>query len=630
MTATTVGQEGSGHADTTGNVSGRIDALVVSADELRDSVQTYLDETALGIDTFTPFYTSGLPTRVFNRSYAGYAIDKSGMPDSIDVGEAPVFDEEIGSVTFDPVDDPGEYTGFTYEPNFPAAPNIEAIQDPGDWDGTIDVTVPTDLVLDSLTDMELSTVTIPNIPGLVISDFTASAPSFDGVRDIDADFNFTEIDYTSDVLTQSDSLIQQMIVGGVGIPESIWNQIWEQAGVQIDQEFNKQEKGIRTHYASLGWSMAPGVEIALIEEARQKAFDAKAEITRDNAIAYSQEEIKNLQFAVQQGIAFETLRGGWHEQEMQRSLEVAKYIVESQISLLQADITLVNAKAQVYQTEAQVYKTLIEAEIAKMEKYRLDIQAQGLVIQSNDSQVKLYGARIQALQLAIETFNANVTAANTEANVMQTKVKVYAEEIKAFVAKLQGQKTRVELYSEINSAETTKMSAYETAVKVYTAEIGAFSEKIGASSSKADAETKIEQLKLQKYDSMIKGWVAGAGAKADVFKAEVSGFDAYVRGEVAQAGDAYNQTKSLIDSDRNVIAYDAEKAKLQIADSQSATRAAEASVKLVIDTNSKIAEIVASLAGSIYAAINIGSTESASASTSIGSSYSTSYNGGDV
>ena len=620
----------SGVAETTGSPFQIITDLKGSADQLRVSVQDYLDETQLGIESFTPFYAPNLPSKSFNRSYSGYEIDNSGMPDSISIGDAPAFDEDIGSVTFDPVTDPGDYDGYTYTPSFPPAPNIEAIQDPSDWDGTIDVTVPTGLVVPEPTDMSLRTIQIPIIPSLDISDFTAIAPTFDDIREVDAEFNFTEIDYTSDVLTQTNSLVQQMIAGGVGIPELIWNRIFERAGVQIDQANKQLINTINTEWASRGFSLPQGVQVAQVAEARQEASNKKAELARDNAIAYSQEEIKNLQFAIQQGIAFETLRGGWHEQEMQRSLEVAKYIVESQINLLQADIALVNAKAQVFNTEAQVYKILIDGEIAKLETQRLEIEAQGLAIQSNDSQVKLYGARIQALQLLIEEFNANVAAAGTEADVMQTKVSVYAEEIKAFVARLQGQKTEVELYAETIGAETTKMSAYEMGMKIYGFDIQAYSAKIGASSSKADAETKIEQLKLQKYDSIIKGFATESDAKAKIFSAEVSGFDSYLKGEIAQAVDAYNQTKSLIDSDRNVMGYDSEQVKINIANAQSATRAAEASAKIIIDTNKSLAEVNAGLAGSIYSAVNVGSTESASASVSGSSGHSTSYNGGDV
>jgi len=631
MTATSRGGAGSGTAETTGNIFGTIEEVVNGANDLRDAVQEYLKDAETGIQKFNPAYVPGLGSKSFARSYAGYDI---GIPDEIpplEVRDAPDFDDTIGKVTFDPVTDPGDYTGYTYTPSFPPTPTVKDITDPKDWDDTVDVTVPTDLVLDDLADINLPEIIVPTIPQISVPNFAGAAPDFRNIRDISAtEFNFLDIDYTSDVLTQSDSLIQQMIAGGVGIPETIWMQIWERAASQIDQATGAQIREIDEEWASRGFSLPQGVQASQVAETQQNAFNKKVELISDVAVKYSQAEIENYKFAVQQGIAFETLRGGWHQQQMQRAFEVGKYIVESDIAMLNADVALINAKAQVYNIEANVYKTLVESEIAKLEKYRIDIQAQELVLKDGDSKIKLYGAKIEALQLDIEEFNSRVKAAGVEAQMMQADVQVYSEQIKAFVAKIQAESTKIDLYKNVVSTEGVKMSAYETAVKVYTAEIQAYSAKIGASGTKAKAETEIEQLKLQTYDSAIKGYASEVGAKADAYKAEVAMFDSYVKGGIAQAGDEYNKTKTLLDSDRNVIAFDSELAKLQIADSQNATRAAEASAKILIDTNKSIAEINAGLAGSMYSAINLGSTESNSASTSHSAGFNTNYTGGDV
>jgi len=612
-----------------GMVRDHLNQLAADADNLRGLVNEYLESARDGIETFNPKLTTGLNHKSFERTYSGHEIDIPTERPTLNVDNAPDFDQAIGQVTFDNVSDPGDYTGWTYTPVFTDAPEIETIQAPEDWNGNTDVDIPTELNLAEIVDPSILNINVPHIPELVISDFTATAPDFGSVRDIHSNsFNFTEIQYTSDVLSDTDLLIQQMIAGGVGIPESIWNKIFERAGTQIDHAADQLINEISTDWASRGFSLPQGVEIRLVAEARQDVFDKKAEFARDNAIAYSQEEIKNLQFAVQQGIAFETLRGGWHEQEMQRALEVAKYIVESEIQLLQADIALINAKGQIFQIEAQVYKTLIDGEVAKMEKYKLDIQAQNLKNTVNDSQVKLYSARIQYLNTFIEEYNSKVKAASVEADVIKTQVQVYSEQIKAFVSRIQAESAKIDLYKNTVEAESVKMGAYETAVKVYTAEINAYSAKIGASKAKSEAEIGIEQLKLASYDSSIKGYAAEVGAKADAFKAEASMMGAYVRGSIAQAEDEHNRIKVLLESDRNMIAFDSELVKLQVADASASARAAEASAKITIDTNKSIAEINAGLAGSIYSAINVSASDSASVSGSYGES--TRYNGGDI
>ena len=628
--AYTTGSRGYGNAIGDGTSADfKIDGLIADAEILKGYVQDYIYLTEQGIQKFDPTPTVKPTNPIYPRSYAGYTLSIPDEVPSINIDD-PDDPDNINAVTFVDVSDPGDYDGYTYSPIFKPIPNWEDITDPGDWDDSIDVYVPTDVTLSDLVDPIIKDITVPNIPQVEFNDFTGIAPNFDNIHQISESFDFTEIDYTSDVLTQVDSLVQQMIAGGVGIPESIWNRIFERAGVQVDQQADQLVRQTNTEWASRGFSLPQGVQASQVQQARQEAFNKKAELARDNAIAYSQEEIKNLQFAVQQGIAFETLRGGWHEQEMQRTLESAKFVVEADIKLLEADIALINAKVSVYNSEAQVYKTLVEAEISKLEKYRLDIAAQELNIKANDNQIRLYGARIQALQLVIEEFNAEVKAAGVETQLMQTKVNVFSEKTKTFSALIQEQVSKFDTYKIAADTEGVKMSAYEIAVKAYSAEVQAYSSRIGGSKTKVDAEVAVEQLKIDTYDSYIKGYASNVGAKVDAFKADVAMFDSYIKAEGIQGDDFYKQTQSELDSDKNIVAYDSQYMKLLLADAENATRAAEASAKIHIDTTTSLAELNAGLAGSIYSAVNIGSSTSVSAGTTSGNSFTTTYDGGVV
>lgn len=605
--------------------------MATYAEHMRKNTVEYLAK--LGEDAgkgITPVATTGfgeLCATAYDRTYAKFTVAEGlAVPTAVITTGEPNLDT-ISNVEFDDVADIGPYPGEEYTPLFAAPPLIDTIQDPGDWSGDTDVNVPTKAALPDVSDPNLAGIVVPVIPQLDISAFTAEAPIFN-VREVDGTFNFTEVEYTSDVLTQADALIQQMLAGGVGIPDIVWNQIWARATVQTDDAAEKLVNEINKDWAARGFSLPQGVQAAQVLQARSEAFNKRSELARDNAIQYSQEEIKNLQFAVQQGIAFESLRGGWHEQEMQRSFEAAKFVIESQIQLLNADIAIVNAQMQLYSTEAQVYKTLVEAEVSKLDKYRLDIQAQGLVNESNKSLIQLYGARISELKLSIDDYNSRVQAAGVEADVIKTQVQVYSEEIKAFVARTQALSNEVNMYKTTVEAEGIKVGAYETSVKAYSQEVQAFSSRIGASAAKVNAETEIEKLKLAEYDSSIKGYASELDAKAKVYNAEVNLYDSQIKGLLGLAEDNRYVTKAMIDSDKNKIQFMSEQGKLQIADAQLSARAAEATAKLAIDTNESIAEITANLTGSIYSAINVGASESISMSGNI--SESTSYNGGDI
>lgn len=626
------GQQGDVTVDNN-NVRAAREQLFTDSDTYKAEITKYLQDPAdRTYTTGFAFDVSKVPEPVVNegiltRSYGGYGFSVLDNPGTVDIGEAPI-EPEIGTIGYNKVEVPNDYNGFTYTPVFPTTFIPEEIDDPADWDNSIDIQLPADLVLDELADPNIIPITVPVIPQINVPDFTATAPNADGIRESMTSFDFTEIQYSSDVLSDVDVLVQQMLSGGIGIPETIWNSIYEKAGVQIDTEITKQVNQINAEWASKGFSLPQGVQVAQVNDARQNGTNKKAELARDNAIAYSQEEIKNLEFAVQQGIAFEALRGGWHEKEMQRALDVAKYIVESEIQLIQSDIAIINAKTQIFSTEAQVYKTLIEAEIAKLEKYRLDIEVQGLVLKVNDNSIKVYQARIQGLQLLIEEYNSKIKATGIEADLVRTEVQIYSEKVKTFVAKIQAEASKGEIYKTQIEAEGIKMTSYETAAKIYGIDVSTYATKVGALKTETESKIALEELKVTAFDSAIKGYAANASAKSDILKAEVNALNSFIEKEKIAADDKYKQSTFGLEVDKNRLTFMSEQSKVATANALEASRAAEATAKIILDTNKSMALVSAGLAGSIYSAINISSSESIGMNGSIGES--TSYDGGAI
>jgi len=471
-------------------------------------------------------------------------------------------------------------------------------------------------MLEDIADPSIRPIATVTIPLLDVPDFTSVAPNAGNIDVPTPTFDFSEVDYSSTVLEQVDDMVQQMLAGGVGIPGNIWNMIWERGATQVDKSVNKAVADVNADWAGRGFDLPQGVQMSLVNELRQEGIDKKAELARDNAISYSQEEIKNLQFAVQQGIALEALRGGWYEHKLQRSFELAKYVFESSFRIFEAELSLLNAEIALYGQEAQAYKIRVEAEVAKLEKYRLDIESQQLVLSDNDNQIKLYGARIAALNTYINEYNARVQAASVEADVVRTKVQVYSEEVNAFSARISAESEKVKTYTAVVDSERVKASVYQTSVSGYAEEIKAYSAKIGASSAKSDADISIEQLKITNFDSQVKAFASDTSARATAYKARVDAYDANVRLQTAQSKDEQFKTQILVESDKNTVEFDRIKASLQVADSQNQSNAANATSNVIIDTNKSIADIMGRLAGSIYAAINVSSSESSSATKS--------------
>lgn len=591
-------------------------SLKDDAQDLLEVVLQYLKDVetqnnVLDTGSVTPLSITTDDVAIQHSSY-----NSNDMPGEFadSIGSYTVPSTTINGLSYTDIEDIGPYTGYTYVPSFTAPPAYTEIDEPGDYTGDTDVTLPADVVIGNIQEPSFVPVNLPVINELDLPAFTATAPNTSDISVPVGSFSFSETDYTSDLLTQTDSLIQQMEAGGVGVPAQIWNSIWERAAEQEQKTGEQSVKQATREWAGRGFPLPPGTLVAQVADIRQKINDKKSSLSRDIAVNYSQEEIKNLQFAVQQGIAFESLRGGWYEQMLQRSFEVAKYVFEADYRTMDAKISLANLELQAFNTEATVYKVLIEAEIAKLEESRLAIQAQELTVSSNNSQVQLYGARVAAAKLDVEMYNAQIDAVNAKVKSIEAGIQVYSEKTKAYTARVGAQSIKADIYKSQVESEGIKMNSYETSVKAYSAEVQAFSARAGAENTKLQSQTQVESLKLDKLDSDVKAFVADLSTRTDVYRTKLEAHKDLTTQTDMLMKDNQFFTSSKIDSDKNKISVAGEETKVAIANAGLAAKQAEITLELTKNINKSAAEIAAGLAGSIYSAINASSSESDSIS----------------
>jgi len=555
-----------------------------------------------------------LPTNLFNP----IKVDGAPQPD----GVGAIKTEEIGTIP--------EYTGTVYTPAFPGPPPLGEVDDPGEFESDVVVVLPPPLSLPDVSAPYLSPILIPDVPTLDIPEWDTPAPDFSSTKPPVGQFNFTEVPYGSNLLDQTTDLISQMEAGGVGIPDFIWDTIWGKSADQITKVGDKQIDEVNKEWSSRGFSLPQGAQAGQVLEIRQGILEEQSKSSRENAIVYAQDEVKNLQFAVQQGIALENIKGQWHQAEMDRAFKMAENVLSAIYKNFEADMAFNNLILQQYSAEAEVYKTLIDAEVTRLESVKLEIQSQELILKANDTLLNQYEIDIKALSLDIEQYNASVGAASVMYEGLKAEVAVYAEEIKAYVARIEAQTQKVNVYKETVAAEGIKVDAYETSVRAYGEEVKAFGIKVDANSKSADTQVAIEKLSIDSYDSQIKGYQAELAAKSEVQKANVDYYNAYITANSALIDDNKTATSAVIESDKNRIQFSQVENEASRSAAELASRASEASAKIHVDTNTTLAQINAQLAGSMFSSLNIGANISESVSGSVSSSNAVSYFGGDV
>jgi len=621
--------------DVDGYVNNAYVDIQSQTDGLLNSITGYLEDALEGIVSFSP-YSPNPPElkpdleRV-HTPYTGMTIPTlpANLFSPISVADAPLPDK-VGAIGTLPVGEVPQYGGTEYYPAFPPAPTIGSVEDPGDFETDVEVILPPPLDLEPVDAPALQPILIPTVPTLSIPEWDTPAPDFSSTRPPDGQFHYTEIPYTSDLLNDTNALIKQMQAGGVGIPDYIWDTIWGKSADQITKAGDKQIDEINKEWSGRGFSLPQGAQVGQVLEIRQSILEQQSMSSRENAITYAAEEVKNLQFAVQQGIAFETMRGQWYQAERDRAFKMAENVLSAIYKNFEADMAYNNLILQQYSAEAQVYKTLIDAEIARLETVKLEIQTQELVLKANDTLLKQYEIDIKALELNIQEYNASIAAAGIMYEGLKAEVSVYSEEIKAYVARIEAQTQKTAIYKETVAAEGIKVDAYETSVRAYGESVKAFGIKVDANSKAAQTQVSIEELGISSYDSRIKGYQSELAAKSDVQKSNVEYYNAYITANSALIEDNKTATSTVIESDKNRIQFSQVENESSRAAAELASRASEASAKIHVDTNTSLAQINASLAGSMFSSLNIGANISESVSGSVSSSSAVSYFGGDV
>ena len=261
-------------------------------DELSEFIGKSLQPVPLTVEFIVP---KGLGDP-FTRPYRPEAPDTEFAP--VSVPEAPTVQTITApAVTDPPVDDlraPAIVEPPRPEPiivSYPPAPVVE------------DVPVPPAPVLDYPEVPVLREIVLPPVPVLDLPVFTATPPpvTFDPPPNV-IDDSWNE-PYVPVLAEDLQAVIEDMLQGSVGIPQAVWDQIWDTAAHKADQAGQREVEQAAEEWASRGFELPPGVVNLRIAEARQNAANINAEQVRAQVIEQSRTELENLRVAIAQGIA---------------------------------------------------------------------------------------------------------------------------------------------------------------------------------------------------------------------------------------------------------------------------------------------------------------------------------------
>ena len=522
----------------------------------------------------------------------------------------------LGDVSIDTVNDTTGSVPYKPHISIPTMPNPIQPSAPGDSPTIGNIVIPDPPVLEDIADPKEWAINLPIAPVISIPPFSAQRPDGGSLTKPANDFVWNEDPYTSETLDCIIARISDFCEGGVGIPDAVWEAIWAKDNDRENRAGTKLITEVNEEWSSRGFQLPQGVQVAQIQEIQQKLQSTAAGRSRDIAIRESDLAIENLRFAVQQGIALESLRGSWYQATMQRALEAARFSSEFALSLFNAEVSFYNAQVQMYLADVAVYKAEIDAELARLEVYKTELEGQKIIGELNLQQVQIYTAKVNALSIEIDLYNAILAGVKTTVEVDALRIEGYKSEVQAYSARIDAINSQYNGYATAMQGPKIESEIYATSVSAYASTVQAYATRVDASAKKAGVEIDVNKYKLEEYTVGIQAFVAEMDAALKELQAEVGAYDAEIKKYSADIENSKAQSSAQIAEYNADIQLASQTTQVNISNANANAQNALAAAEIIQKGFDSVAKVNGAYAGSALSAVNIGMSMGDSASNS--------------
>jgi chromosome segregation ATPase len=467
----------------------------------------------------------------------------------------------------------------------------------------------------------LPVIVYPDTPTLNLPTFDAEPPE-DNLVAPDYEIDFTEEDYSDAQLTAIKAKVSEWLEGGTGLPDAIWDAIWDRARENEEQLGNKQLQEAETQFASRGFTMYSGQLARTVRDIRQAVYDKSATLNRDIAIKQAEMEVENIRFALQQGLSLQGVLIESFHKSQDRLLKIQELQLDAAIKIFNAQVSLFNAKLEAYKVSAAVYESQIRAELAKIEIYKAQIDGERLKIDASKLEVDLYIAKMQGLATMVEVYKAQLSALVTQVQIYTAQVDAAKSQIDGERLKVETLKTRIDAYSAEIGAFKSEIDAYtaqigvnKTKAEIYDSTVSAYANKVQAYKAAnesniavAEAHNNINEFNLKIYQAQIEAYRTLVQAEQVRIQTILGEYDAIVKAYQAKAQVASEEYRSQIaeygarvEANKAVATVEIEKARLA---QEQILRIAQ-----LESTNAvNIAQVYAHLASATLSAVHLGAS----------------------
>jgi hypothetical protein len=527
---------------------------------------------------------------------------ESAPPEPTALRNPPSFNLRVNAP--DPVGDgPGDAPTL----NIPDAPEVPELAFPAD--------TPT-----------LDTITIEDAPTLEITAFAEAAPEFDTPAP-GTTIDYQAAAYASALLDKLKTQISTMLDGGTGYPAWVDALLFGQANDRDDQTMLSAERSAAQDFAGRGFDAEPnGFLRRALDQVRRDNRDARAATGREIWLKKSEQEQKNIQFAVTSGISLEVSLLQAHLQVEERKFQYAVKLADLRIAVFNAVVTGFNARVAAFNARVEAYQAFLDGQRARADLHKTLVEAAKVRGEINEQRVRIYESQIRAeaakadaARTLIEAFRARIDAERARIEGYRAEVDAFTARVGAYRAEWDGERARLE-------AEAVKGRVYESVVNAYGQRVQVWRTKSEVRIEEHRASLLSAQALLQRHD-----------AQTRTLLAKLEAVNTYVRAQQAQGeqlarmyeGEARVEG-AAVDADNRAFTAQTERERARIDvllnDARLQIEQASSQRSLLLRAMETAAQAASQLAASAFSAVSFSAGVSSGHSRSEGCDTNFNYN----
>lgn len=476
----------------------------------------------------------------------------------------------------------------------------------------------------------LRELSLPDDPELIEVSFDMAVPEqLDDVPD--AVFIFSEPDYVSSLLDRINGTLLGYLEGfATGLPPEIEQQIWDRARRRTSIATARLKAQLNRGWSASGWDMPGGDLQNKHYEAEQEAVNNDIAESRAIAIAQAELQQRNIQFALTTATQLEALLLQHHDNVQQRSLEAARYAVQSAVELHGLKVAEFNGNVELYKAVSQVVRDRMANELAKLEQFKAKLEGQKLIGELNQQDLSNYREQINAVVALFGLYDSKLRAVKMQLEGDALVLSRFDAEIKSFDSEIKAKSLEYDGFKAEQDAENNKTERFKALTAAHAEEMNAFRTLVDARKNKQDAELEINQripLEVFKQRSesirtLVQAESERLRALSDTAKTHAQIYETETRAESARIDAEVNVQENEL---KHLIA----KADIKIESLKANISSELSKLGLLSDAARAGSQVAAQLAAASLSAVNlsasIGNSMSTSESKSISDSFSESH-----